>query len=115
MGSLQVVCWAYENRLDEEGGWGFSVHPDVSSAEKWRTDMEIRRAEVEKDLNGLSLAYVCGSGVIESPSPALIDQLSGADGIFIRNLSQEAFRLIEGKTPDDVTCDFVREMNDVPD
>lgn len=115
MSELSVMCWGFESRLDEAGGWGFSIHPDKETAELWAQNRNIQRTVIEAEMNALCAPYVCGRGVIRNPSSELVTQLAGKSGIFVQKLEEKSFYLISGSTPDQVTESFLDEMNNEPD
>jgi hypothetical protein len=117
MQTLSVVCWGFDHRLDERGGWGFSVHPDEQSALIWMENMDIRRTVIGAGMNSLAVPYVCGHGFLDNPSREIFEKLGDGRGVFIRSddFNQPGFRLTQGKTPDQVTSEFLDEKNRVPD
>ena len=113
---LHVVCWACENRLDEYGGWGFSIHPDKESADLWERDEAIMEEFIRVGMNNLTTPYVCGRGMITRTSHELLARLGDQPGVFVHKLDGDTtLQLISGKTPCQVSLDFQSEGNSVPD
>lgn len=108
---LIVLCWAYETRLEEKGGVGYSVQNNTEDAGIWKRH---GNEKIPNYAKGMAVYYICGRGMIETPSQELQEKLGAEDGIFI-NQQPEGFHLTNGKTPEQVTDDFLDEMNGEPD
>ena len=115
MPTLSVLCWGYTNRLDERGGWGFSVHPNEAAADFWLQDTNTQREFIRAGMNAISVPYLCGRAHIESPSHELTEQLGDKSGIFVHELGEPKLHMIHGMTPNQVTDSFLDEMNSGPD
>jgi hypothetical protein len=60
-----VLCWAFDNRLDQRGGAGYSYHLSEEDANKWEKEFE---SKLPNDQKGFARYYLCGKGFVKNPA-----------------------------------------------
>ena len=92
-----VLCWSFENRLDQSGPLGYSFHLTEENASEWKNDPGAKLSKyVHNAEGGFMICTPCCEGFVnKSPPQELLKALENRDGAYLAITPMDA-ALCEG-------------------